>query len=69
MPLDNERDIWHDMEHNKSRVYKCRVNIVKIWRKIWGPKKSDIEEKLKQAKRDKAQFEAWFSKPAGGPKL
>lgn len=56
MPFDNERDFWHDMEHNKSRVYKCRVNVVKLWRKIWGPKKSEIEEKLRQIKAEQTNW-------------
>ena len=46
-----------------GRVYECRINIGKLWRRIWGPKTSDIEAKLKQAKRDQAAYEAWFSKP------
>lgn len=52
-----------------GRVYQCRINIVKLWRKIWGPRKSEIEAKLQQAKRDQAEYEAWFSRPTGRSKL
>ncbi len=52
----------------RSHEWCVKLNICKLWRRIWGPKESEIEAKLRQAKRDQAQFEAWFSKPTGGPK-
>lgn len=57
MPLNDERDFWHHTDNNKSRVYKCRVNIGKLWRKIWRPKRSEIEEKFKQ-KKEQADWES-----------
>lgn len=65
MPLDDERDFWHHTDHNRNRVYKFRINITKLWRKIWGPKRSEIEVKLRQSKLDQAAYEAWFSQPTG----
>ena len=67
MPLNE--DFWHHTDDNRNRVYKFRINIVKLWRRIWGPRKSEIEAKLQQAKRDQAEYEAWFSRPTKGPKL
>jgi len=39
-----------------GRVYQCRINIVKLWRRIWGPKKPGIEEKLQQIKAEQADW-------------
>lgn len=54
MPFHDEADFWNHMDTNRNRVYKFRCNIGKLWRKIWGPKKSDIDEKLKQIKAEQA---------------
>lgn len=59
--IRNEFEAFDRQRH--GRVYKFHVNISKLLYRIWGPKKSDIEEKLRQAKWDQAQYEAWFSKP------
>ena len=56
----------------RGKKQDIKINLTryrKWWHRIWGPKKSEIEAELQQAKRDRAQFEAWFSRPTGGPKL
>jgi len=47
-----------------GRVYEFSINVTKLWRRIWGPKKAEIDERLKQARRDQAAYEAMFAKPS-----
>jgi len=39
-----------------------KVNLLKVWRKVWGPSNSDIGERLTEIKRRQAEFESWFEK-------
>jgi len=58
MPLDDNKDFWHHTDDNRNRVYKFRVNVVNLWRRIWGPRKSENEDKLKQIKAEQADWES-----------
>jgi len=47
-----------------GRVCEFSINVTKLWRRIWGQKKSEIDERLKQARRDQVAYEAMFAKPS-----
>jgi len=49
------RDGWHF----KINITAC----LRLWRKIRGPRKSDIDQRLAEARKRQAEYEAWFSNP------
>jgi hypothetical protein len=61
------RDEYGQPKPTKFREWGIKINLLALpglWRKIWGPPKNDIDERLADAKRRDAEFEAWFSVPA-----
>lgn len=56
--------------HPRGGIF-VKINLTKLCelcRKLWGPRKSDIGERIEQAKRDDAEWEMLWSKPSGDRK-
>jgi hypothetical protein len=59
-------DDYGQLRQTKHKEWGFSINLLSLpglWRKLWGPKKSDIETRLAEAKRQDAEWEAMFSRP------